>query len=175
VSVATGVMNPLIGKLTALMGDEYKKLEGVRKQASFLEKEFSAMNAALQKLELMDELDPAVKDWRDHVREMSYDMENCIDDFMRQFGRKDDDAGFVKRTTRRLKGLRQRHQIATRIEELKTLAIDANARRERYKIDDWKPSSSSSSVVVIHGYKQFIKRQPTLWVLMAQRRSYPVG
>ena len=142
VSVATGVMNPLIGKLTALMGDEYKKLQGVRKQASFLEKEFSAMNAALQKLELMDELDPAVKDWRDHVREMSYDMENCIDDFMRQFGRKDAEAGFIKRTTEHLKSLWQRHRIATRIEELKTLAIDANARRDRYKIDDLKPSSS---------------------------------
>ena len=145
-SVATGVMNPLIGKLTTLMGDEYKKLKGVRRQASFLVKEFSAMNAALQKLELVDELDPAVKDWRDHVREMSYDMENCIDDFMRQFGREDGDVGFVKRTARHLKKLRQRHRIAARIEELKTLAIDANARRERYKIDDWKPSSGLVAV-----------------------------
>uniref|UniRef100_A0ACD5WR58 Uncharacterized protein n=8 Tax=Avena sativa TaxID=4498 RepID=A0ACD5WR58_AVESA len=146
VSVTTGVMNPLIGKLTALMGDEYKKLTGVRRQASFLEKEFSAMNAALHKLELMDELDSAVKDWRNHVREMSYDMENCIDDFMRQFGCEDAKAGFVKKTTRHLKKLRQRHRIAARIEDLKTLAIDANARRERYKIDDWKPSSGSVAV-----------------------------
>uniref|UniRef100_A0ACD5TQS6 Uncharacterized protein n=1 Tax=Avena sativa TaxID=4498 RepID=A0ACD5TQS6_AVESA len=146
VSVATGVMNPLIGKLTALMGDEYKKLTGVRRQALFLEKEFSAMNAALHKLELMDELDSAVKDWINHVREMSYDMENCIDDFMRQFGREDAKAGFVKKTTRHLKKLRQRHRIAARIEELKILAVDANARRERYKIDDWKPSSGSVAV-----------------------------
>jgi len=146
VSVATGVMNPLLGKLTVLMGDEYKKLKGVRRQASFLEKEFSAMNAALQKLELMDELDPAVKDWRDRVREMSYDMENCIDDFMRQFGCEDADAGFVKKTVRHLKRLRQRHRIASRMEELMTLAIDENARRERYKIEDWKPSSGSVAV-----------------------------
>ncbi|KAM0918595.1 hypothetical protein ACQ4PT_008748 [Festuca glaucescens] len=146
VSVATGAISPLIQKLTALMGDEYKKLKGVRKQASFLEKEFSAMNAALHKLELMDELDPAVKDWRDDVREMSYDMENCIDDFMRQFGREDAKAGFVKKTTRHLKRLSQRHRIASQIEELKTLAKDANARRERYKIDDWKPSSGSVTV-----------------------------
>uniref|UniRef100_A0ACD5X9V3 Uncharacterized protein n=2 Tax=Avena sativa TaxID=4498 RepID=A0ACD5X9V3_AVESA len=139
-------MNPLIGKLTALMGDEYKKLTGVRRQASFLENKFSAMNAALHKLELMDELDPAIKDWRDHVREMSYDMENCIDDFMRQFAREDAKAGFVKKTTRHLKKLRQRHRIAARMEELRNLAIDANARRERYKIDEWKPSSGSVSI-----------------------------
>jgi hypothetical protein len=34
-SLSTGVMNPLIGKLTKLLGDEYKKLMGVRKQAAF--------------------------------------------------------------------------------------------------------------------------------------------
>ncbi|KAK1610537.1 hypothetical protein QYE76_034210 [Lolium multiflorum] len=137
-------MKPLIGKLAVLAGDEYKKLKGVRRQASFLEKEFSAMNSALQKLELMDELDPAAKDWRDHVREMSYDMENCIDDFMHQFIREDAEAGFVKRTVRHLKRLRQRHRITARIEELKALAIDANSRRKRYQIDDWKSSGSVS-------------------------------
>ncbi|CAM0953409.1 unnamed protein product [Alopecurus aequalis] len=146
VSVATGVMNPLIGKLTALMGDEYKKLKGVRREASFLKKELSAMNAALEKLELMDELDPTVKDWRDNVREMSYDMENCIDDFMRQFQNEDAEAGFVTKTARHLKKLGKRHRIASRIKDLKSLAIDANARRGRYKIDDWKPSSTFVAV-----------------------------
>ncbi|KAM3413304.1 hypothetical protein ACQJBY_004464 [Aegilops geniculata] len=146
VTVASGVMNPLIGKLTTLMGDEYKKFKGVRKQASFLEKELSAMNAALQKLELIDEIDPTVKDWRDHVREMSYDMENCIDDFMRQSRADDAKGGFIKKTARRIKKLRERLQIADRMEDLKTLAIEANARRQRYNIDDWKPTSSTVAV-----------------------------
>ncbi|KAM3413310.1 hypothetical protein ACQJBY_004466 [Aegilops geniculata] len=155
VTVASGVMNPLIGKLTALMGDEYNKFKGVRKQASFLKKELSAMNAALHKLELMDDeldltddeldpnikFDPSVKDWRDDVREMSYDMENCIDDFMRQSRADDAKAGFIKITARRIKKLRQRLRIAHRMEELKTLAIEANDRRQRYNIDDWKPAS----------------------------------
>ncbi|VAH23851.1 unnamed protein product [Triticum turgidum subsp. durum] len=146
VTVASGVMNPLIGKLTTLMGDEYKKYKGVRKQASFLEKELSAMNAALQKLELIDEIDPTVKDWRDHVREMSYDMENCIDDFMRQSRADDAKAGFIEKTARRIKELRERLRIADRMEYLKTLAIEANARRQRYNIDDWKPTSSTVAV-----------------------------
>ncbi|KAF6986778.1 hypothetical protein CFC21_004497 [Triticum aestivum] len=143
VTVASGVMNPLIGKLTTLMGDEYKKFKGVRKQASFLEKELSAMNAALQKLELIDEIDPTVKDWRDHVMEMSYDMENCIDDFMRQSRADDAKGGFIKKTARRIKKMRERLRIADRMEELKTLALEANARRQRYNIDDWKPTTST--------------------------------
>ncbi|KAF6986779.1 hypothetical protein CFC21_004498 [Triticum aestivum] len=143
VTVASGVMNPLIGKLTTLMGDEYNKFKGIKKQASFLQKELSAMNAALQKLELMDDdLDPTIKDWRDHVREMSYDMENYIDDFIRQSQAVNAKVGFVKKTAQHIKKLRWRLRIADQMEELKNLAIEANARRQRYKIDDWKPSSS---------------------------------
>jgi hypothetical protein len=37
---------------------------------------------------------------------------------------------------KRLRRLGRRHQIANRIEELKVLAVNANARCERYKIDD---------------------------------------
>ncbi|XP_037473809.1 disease resistance protein RGA5-like isoform X2 [Triticum dicoccoides] len=146
VTVASGVIDPLIGKLTALMGDEYNKFKGVKKQGSFLQKELSAMNAALQKLELIDEIDPTVKDWRDHVREISYDMENCIDDFIRQSRADDAKAGFIKKTARRIKKLRECLRIADRMEDLKTLAIEANARRQRYNIDDWKPTSSTVAV-----------------------------
>jgi CO dehydrogenase nickel-insertion accessory protein CooC1 len=136
VSATTGVMNPLIGKLTMLLKDEYKKLTGVRKQASFLKDELSAMKALLDKMELMDKLDPSAKNWRDHIREMSYDMENCIDDFMHDIDGAHAKVGFVKKIAKRLWRLGRRHQIANRIEELKVLAVEANARRERYKIDE---------------------------------------
>ncbi|KAM0916369.1 hypothetical protein ACQ4PT_010214 [Festuca glaucescens] len=96
-SVATGVMEPLLGKLTELLGEEYKKFTGVREQASFLRDELSAMKALLDKMELMDKLDPSAKNWRDHVREMSYDMENCIDDFMHNIDSAHAKPGFVKK------------------------------------------------------------------------------
>ncbi|KAI5020793.1 hypothetical protein ZWY2020_045681 [Hordeum vulgare] len=147
VTVASAVMNPLIGKLNALIGVEYDKFKGVRKQASFLEKELSAMNAALQKLELMDdELDPTIKDWMDHVRDMSYDMENCIDDFMLDFRSDDAKEGLVEKTAQFIKKFRQRIRTVDRMEELKDLALEANSRRERYKINGWKPASSSVAV-----------------------------
>uniref|UniRef100_A0A8I6XYZ6 Disease resistance N-terminal domain-containing protein n=1 Tax=Hordeum vulgare subsp. vulgare TaxID=112509 RepID=A0A8I6XYZ6_HORVV len=142
ISATMGAMNTLIGKLAALMGDEYKKLTSVRKQASFLKDELSAMKALLEKLELMDELDPLAKNWRDHVREMSYDLENCIDDFMRDLGGADAKMGFIKKTAKRLKTLRKRHRIADRMEELKVLALQANERRMRYKIDDCTNSTA---------------------------------
>uniref|UniRef100_A0A8R7UPD5 Disease resistance protein RPP13 n=2 Tax=Triticum urartu TaxID=4572 RepID=A0A8R7UPD5_TRIUA len=145
VSATMGVVNPLIGKLTELLGEEYRKLTGVRRQAMFLKDELSSMKALLDKLELVDKLDPQAKDWRDHVREMSYDMENCIDDFMHDLEGADGKKGFVRKMAQRLRRLGRRHQIANQIEELKIRAIEENARRQRYKIDD---SIHSSSTVV---------------------------
>uniref|UniRef100_A0ACD5ZIK6 Uncharacterized protein n=1 Tax=Avena sativa TaxID=4498 RepID=A0ACD5ZIK6_AVESA len=135
-SLTTGVMKPLLGKLT-----------GVRKQAAFLRDELSAMQALLEKMELMDKLDPSAKNWRDHVREMSYDMENCIDDFMHEIDGADAKTGFVKKMAKRLRRLWRRRQIANGMEELKVLAVEANDRRERYKIDDC--ISSSPGVVAV--------------------------
>ncbi|XP_037473744.1 disease resistance protein PIK6-NP-like [Triticum dicoccoides] len=140
VSATMGVMKPLLGKLAALAGEEYKKLKGVKNRASFLEKELSAMNAALETMELMDELDAVAKEWRDQVREMSYDIENCIDDFERQFRAGHAKLGFIKKTARHLKMLGQYHRISDRMEKLKVLALEANARRIRYNIDERKPN-----------------------------------
>uniref|UniRef100_A0ACD5V7Q2 Uncharacterized protein n=1 Tax=Avena sativa TaxID=4498 RepID=A0ACD5V7Q2_AVESA len=147
VCAATGVINPLLGKLTQLVGEEYKKLSGVRKQASFLKAELSAMQALLDRLELMDKLDSSTKDWRDYVREMSYDMENCIDDYIHDLEGAAGKPGFVRKMAQRLRRLGRRHQIANRIEELKVLAADANSRRERYKFNDCIHSSSEDVVV----------------------------
>ncbi|KAF7077059.1 hypothetical protein CFC21_081648 [Triticum aestivum] len=145
-SATTGVMNPLLGKLTKLLGEEYRRLTGVRKQASFLKDELSAMKALLDRMELMDKLDPSAKNWRDHVREMSYDMENCIDDFMHDTEDAYEKKGFIRKMAQRLRRLGRRHQIANRIKELKVLVVEANARRERYKIDEF--INSSPSIVV---------------------------
>jgi hypothetical protein len=150
VSVSMGVLKPILGKLSTLLVDECKKLKGkgVRKQLSFLQDELSTMYAFLEKLEPMDELDPLVNNWRSHVREMAYDIEDFIDDFTCQLGSKDD--GFVKKTIRRLKALRARHSIANQIKELKARVLEANERRRRYKLDDCIPGDQQGMRSKLH-------------------------
>jgi hypothetical protein len=46
VSVSTGVMKPLLFKLTKLLEEEWVKFKGVRKQIRFLRDELSAMSHA---------------------------------------------------------------------------------------------------------------------------------
>ncbi|TVU24904.1 hypothetical protein EJB05_27369, partial [Eragrostis curvula] len=83
----------------------------------------------------MDELDPSVKNWRSHVREMAYDIEDCIDDFMHHLEDIDPKEGFINNTVRCLKTVRQRHRIAHQIDKLKTRVLEASKRRKRYNLD----------------------------------------
>jgi hypothetical protein len=96
VSVSMGVMKPVLAKLTRLMGDEYKKIKGLRKEVTFLRHELSDMDAVLESMDNADELDPLSKNWRKDIIEMSYTIEDYIDDFMHHFGEKaHDDTGIL--------------------------------------------------------------------------------
>uniref|UniRef100_A0ACD5XCK4 Uncharacterized protein n=2 Tax=Avena sativa TaxID=4498 RepID=A0ACD5XCK4_AVESA len=142
VSASTGVMNSLLGKLTTLMGDEYRKLKGVQNKVMSLLEEFSSMNALLVKLAGMDELDVQAKVWRDQVRDMSYDIEDCIDDFMHDLEVKGATTGFLKKSVERLKKLKVRHQIANKIKGIEARVLEVHARRLRYNLDEYNPTSN---------------------------------
>jgi hypothetical protein len=147
VSAGTGAMGSLIGKLAALLGDEYKLLTGVRKQIEFLERELSSMRTLLDKLAGMEErLDSVAKDWRGKVRDLSYDVEDCID----RLGYGDTKPKFMKRTARRLRTLWARHDIATQIKELRARVVEESERRNRYKLDE-SFYAPSTRVVELHG------------------------
>ncbi|XP_048549673.1 disease resistance protein PIK6-NP-like [Triticum urartu] len=137
VSAGTGAMGSLLGKLTALLGDEYKLLKRVRKEIEFLKRELGRMQVLLERLTDMEaRLDGLGKSWGDSVRDLSYDMEDCIDRFMDRLGSGDAKRGFMKRTARRLKTLWARHDIATQIKELKARVMEESERRDRYKLDE---------------------------------------
>ncbi|XBH75479.1 hypothetical protein VPH35_102232 [Triticum aestivum] len=124
-SASTGAMNSLLGKLATLMGEEFAKLKNLRKQVKFIRDELAGMEGTLEMLGDVDKLDPQTKTWRDTLREMSYDIEDIIDDFMHHIGKKSESEnhGFAKKT------------IAGRIKEIKALVLEISARRQRYKLD----------------------------------------
>ncbi|XP_015698835.1 disease resistance protein RGA5-like [Oryza brachyantha] len=148
-SASSGVMNSLLSKLAAVMGEEYGKLRGVRKEAASLEGELRSMRALLEKLAAMDELDGQAREWRDQVREMSYDIEDCLDDFLHHLGlaKNDGSTGFVHKWVQFLKEIRARHQIGNRIQEIKNLVKEVSERRTRYRIDEYIPPNSGHAAV----------------------------
>ncbi|TVU43777.1 hypothetical protein EJB05_10270, partial [Eragrostis curvula] len=146
VSVSMGVMKPLLGKLAMLMGDEYKKLKGLRKEVSFLNRELSDMNALLKKMDEADELDPQAQNWRKDIIDMSYDIEDYIDDFMDRIGEARDKVGVLRKASHYLRTFKDRRRLASQFQDIKTLVIEAGDRRKRYMLDQC--ITSTTHVVV---------------------------
>ncbi|VAH55004.1 unnamed protein product [Triticum turgidum subsp. durum] len=143
VSASTGAMNSLLGKLTTLMGEQFAKMKNLRKEVKFIRDELGSMKDALERLADVDELDPQTKSWRNKLRELSYDIEDIIDDFIQNIGEKDKKSGFFRKMIRRLKTSRARHRIAGQIEEIKKLAHETSDRHRRYDLDKIIPQSSN--------------------------------
>lgn len=125
-SVVTGAMKSVLTKLTTLLEKKYKLSKGVKKEIKLLRDEMSSMDALLVNLSKMEELDEQQKDWRDKVRELSYDMEDCIDIFANDL--RSSNAGILKK-------LKAQYKIAKRIEEFKCRMVEASNCRNRYKLD----------------------------------------
>jgi hypothetical protein len=137
VSVATGAMNSLLDKLTMLLGKEFRLHNGVKRDIAFLKDELSCINALLEKLANMEVLDLQMKVWRKQVREMAYDIEDCIDDYMRRPDRQRSSGviGFFRVYVQKVKELVGRHGVAQQIKELKDRIVEVKHRRKRYKLD----------------------------------------
>jgi disease resistance protein RPM1 len=140
VSVATGALKPVVMKLTALLGEEYNRFKGVRDQIRFLASELTTMHAFLLKMsEEEDEEghDPLDKAWMREVRELSYDMEEAIDDFMLRLDDKDAKPdGFIdkiKHSLGKLGKMKTHRRIGKEIEGLKKQIIEVGDRNARYR------------------------------------------
>ncbi|XP_048562683.1 disease resistance protein Pik-2-like [Triticum urartu] len=142
-NIVTGAMGSLIPKLGELLVEEYKLHKHVRKDVEFLTKELESMHAALIKVGEVppDQLDRQVKLWANEVRELSYNMEDVVDKFIvRVHGVEPDDntngfKGLMKRTTKLLKKVVDKHGIAHAIKDIKKELQEVAARRDRNKFD----------------------------------------
>ncbi|XP_048537001.1 disease resistance protein RGA5-like [Triticum urartu] len=137
VSAATGALKPVLGKLATLLGNEYKHFKGVHGEIKSLSSELTAMEAFL--LNMSEEEDPNVQDkvWMNEVRELSYDMEDSIDDFMQSIGSEDTKPdGFLekmKNSLGKLGKMKARRRISYEIGDLKKQVIEVAERTARYK------------------------------------------
>ncbi|KAI5004513.1 hypothetical protein ZWY2020_031756 [Hordeum vulgare] len=127
-------MRTLLPKLAALLAGKYKLSSGVHKQIVSLRNEMGSMNALLVRLSRAAALDEQQRDWRDKVRELSYDMEDCVDVFTHDLN--GGGHGGKAWLRRRLRKIKTRHKIASRVEELKARALQVSSCHHRYKIDE---------------------------------------
>uniref|UniRef100_A0ACD5XDG8 Uncharacterized protein n=3 Tax=Avena sativa TaxID=4498 RepID=A0ACD5XDG8_AVESA len=153
VSAATGVMNSLLQKLSQLVGDEYKLQKGVKSKIGSLQLELRSINAFLKKLADKEDLDPQTKEWRDQVREMAYEIEDCIDNYILKLNHEPDKVGgikgYIRRSVGRVKNLGVVHGISGQLEQLKLEVVETSERQKRLMRDEAAIAGSTSGVSTI--------------------------
>ena len=118
VSASLGTLGPLLVKLTAFLAGECGCLKGVRREIRSLKSELTSMHAAVQKYTMLVDPDVEVKACISLVRELAYDIEDCVDKFIHQLGsggRHGSFMDFFRKTARHLKTLGSRRGITTKL------------------------------------------------------------
>ncbi|GJN03325.1 hypothetical protein PR202_ga20755 [Eleusine coracana subsp. coracana] len=139
-------MNPLLAQLGAIIQRESAKIKCVHRQIVFLRDELHSMSAALEMVSESEEENPRVKEWMSQLRELSYDVEDCIEIFTHCLGNVDTCDGFIHKIINKVTTLKAHYNIGNQINELKERALEVSDRRKRYKLD---PSASSPRSLVI--------------------------
>ncbi|VAI12550.1 unnamed protein product [Triticum turgidum subsp. durum] len=161
VSAATGALQPAMGKLAALLRDEYKRSRG---EVELLARELAAMDIfLLAKSSSSSDPVPSEQDkaCMHEIRELSYDIDDDLDDFM--------EASVSDKSTKlavlldemkaTLGRTKARHQIAKAVDDLKEQVVQVAERHnhhKRSKVDPRAPTivDDASKLVGLDGPKE---------------------
>ncbi|XP_066335216.1 disease resistance protein RGA5-like [Miscanthus floridulus] len=152
-SAATGVLGSVIDKLADMLTGKYNLARDVKQGIRSLQDDLRTMEAMLLRLEDKDDdqIDPLAKDWRSKVRELSYDIEDCIDRFVLNHSHGDGGSmgNFVHKAIQMVKTLFKDRGIAEEIRRLKRLVSEQSERGKRYyDINQCLLASSSQPVLL---------------------------
>ncbi|XP_047052574.1 disease resistance protein Pik-2-like [Lolium rigidum] len=147
VGASEATMKSLLGKLGGLLAQEYTLIRGVRSDVQYISDELRTVQAFLGDIGSAPEgHDRRLKDWMKQIRDMGYDMEDCIDNFAHRLpsdSLSDATCSFLVMRFYELRTFWPRHQIASKISDLKVRAQQIAERRVRYGLDNPAPTKGN--------------------------------
>ncbi|KAF0904432.1 hypothetical protein E2562_034507 [Oryza meyeriana var. granulata] len=135
VSMAMSMVGSAISMASSAASQEMSMLIGVQNEIWFIKDELRTMKAFLRAAEVRKERDELVKVWAEQVRDLAYDIEDCLQEFAVHVGRQS--------LSRQLMKLRHRHKIAVQIRSLKLRVEEVSKRNMRYNLIKSVPSSGT--------------------------------
>ncbi|KAF7049777.1 hypothetical protein CFC21_058259 [Triticum aestivum] len=147
VGASEATMKSLLSKLGGLLAHEYALIRGVRGDIQYINDEMASMQAFLGDLSSAAAApqghDRRMRDWMKQIRDVTYDIEDCVDDFAHRLSH-DPAAGrdvwcvFLFSTAYEIWTWRPRRSIAFSIAELRLRAQQIGERRTRYGVENPK-------------------------------------
>lgn len=128
-----GAVRSLLFKLCCLLSHKSSLLLGVRREMQFIKDELESMNGFLSDLTMSEGHGNQVRVWMRQVREVAYDAEDCIDEFIHHLG-EPSGMSILRRLIGMLRALIGQHGVSIQLQELKARAKDVGERRTRYGV-----------------------------------------
>ncbi|XP_048546376.1 disease resistance protein RPM1-like isoform X1 [Triticum urartu] len=125
-SMARSMLDGAISKAASAAADEMSLLMGVRKDIWYIKDELETMQAFLVAAEGMKEKDMLLKVWANQIRDLSYNIEDSLAEFMVHVA--------SQSLSRKLMKLKDRHRIAMQIRDLKSRVEEVSSRNTRYNL-----------------------------------------
>ncbi|KAF3449640.1 hypothetical protein FNV43_RR10371 [Rhamnella rubrinervis] len=150
--MAESVVTFLLKKLDTLGHEYVKLLGGIREDVGYVRDELERIRAFLRVADAKEEGDEEIKVWVKQVRDVAYDMEDVLDEFLLRFSHHGG-RGFyrhLRKIALTIKNLKARHRIASGLQAVRSrvTTIAEGHQRYRYKLSSMEEWSSSSSVPV---------------------------
>nr|GMC80904.1 disease resistance protein RPM1-like [Ipomoea batatas] len=126
--MAEAAVEFLLGQLSTLIREEHSLLGGIGDEARDIKNALDLLKAGLRVAEEMEEIDPQVQAWVKIVRELAYDTEDVLDEFLFRFGGGRNSGGGlytkIKNIYTSLKNLRARRRLALSLRRIKARLND---------------------------------------------------
>ncbi|KAJ9169922.1 hypothetical protein P3X46_018065 [Hevea brasiliensis] len=136
--MADGAVNFLLDKLTNVLMQKASLLGDARDEVEKIKLELESMRSFLRDAERRKERSESVETWVRQVREVAYEAEDIIDEFMHYKSREQFKNGFkvvVQDVVNFPKNVTKRHQISSKLQKIKAKVHEVYERSKRYGFD----------------------------------------
>jgi hypothetical protein len=138
-SSSLGAMGPLLRKLDLLLAPECRLPSSLKHAIELLKEDLEEISAALVEQSMIDSPSNKAKYWMDEVRDLSYDMEDCVDNMMQKHSSVKSRSIHHFKVARlkigRFPKMLKPSTRITKIAEIRTLLREASERYQRYQLD----------------------------------------
>ncbi|KAJ6737757.1 DISEASE RESISTANCE PROTEIN RP [Salix viminalis] len=139
----------VLEQLASLVAEETRFLGGVRGGIDELRDDLHSMKSFLQDAEERSESDEGLRAWVKQVRDVAYDSEDILEEFMLRFA-PSHGSGFVhflRQSYRSTRKLSARHRLAAHLESIKARVRAISERRNAFSLNRIDMPSTSSAAV----------------------------
>ncbi|CAL9039487.1 disease resistance protein RPM1 [Musa acuminata AAA Group] len=134
--MATAALQFALQKLDSLLIREQQLLGGVNTGIKDIRDELESLKMFLRETDVSEDRD-GIKGWMQQLREIAYDIEDLLEEYMIHFGQphKYRLLGFLSKGIHHLKHLRTRHRIGVAIQDIKAQVHNISERRNMYNFN----------------------------------------